>query len=53
MILFSSIKNIKDQRDYIAHGKRFGQLHEFEMTLRENAMILDNIISEIEKTDIL
>lgn len=46
--LLTKLKHIKDQRDYIAHGKRFGSAPAIEMSLNEIANTLDNIISEIE-----
>jgi len=45
--LLKKLKIIKDQRDYIAHGKRFGSPPAFEMTLQQIATTLDNIILEI------
>lgn len=47
--LFQKLKGIKEHRDYIAHGKRFGKPPAFELTIEEIAVVLDNIILEIEK----
>jgi hypothetical protein len=47
--LIKDLKTIKEQRDYIAHGKRFGTPPPIDMELEEIAFVLDKIILEIEK----
>lgn len=47
--LFEQLKKIKAQRDFYAHGKRFGEAPSVEPKLEEIATILDKIIFEIEK----
>jgi hypothetical protein len=46
--MLNRLKKIKEQRDYIAHGKRFGSAPAIEMSLTDIASALDGIISEIE-----
>jgi len=48
-VLLDKLKKIKDQRDYLAHGKRFGVAPAINMKLSEIAETLDRIITEIEK----
>jgi hypothetical protein len=43
------LNDIKDHRDFIAHGKRFGKEPPVKMKLEEIALALDKIITEIEK----
>jgi len=47
--LVASLKAIKEQRDYFAHGKRFGLSPSITLTLEQIAMVLDKVIIEIEK----
>src|SRR5258708_11295462 len=47
--LIKDLKTIKEQRDYIAHGRRFGIPPPIDMALQEVALVLDKIILEIEK----
>ncbi len=47
--LFNGLKRIKEQRDYLAHGKRFGQTPAIDLKIEEIAEILDRVISEIEQ----
>ena len=47
--LIKSLKMIKEQRDYIAHGKRFGTEPVQNLSLARIAETLDEIVSEIEK----
>lgn len=46
--LLRKLKIIKEYRDFIAHGKRFGAEPAVSLTLSEIATTLDKIISEIE-----
>lgn len=47
--LLSKLKKIKEQRDYLAHGKRFGEAPAVNMKLELVAEILDKVITEIER----
>lgn len=47
--LFLKLKQIKDQRDYIAHGKRIPKPQNVELKLEEIATVLDNVIIEISR----
>jgi hypothetical protein len=46
--LLTKLKNIKDHRNYIAHGKRDVAPPAIEFTLQDMAKILDEVIDEIE-----
>jgi hypothetical protein len=46
--LFKDLKRIKEQRDFLAHGKRFDKIPPLLMTIDDVAAILDKVISEIE-----
>ena len=46
--LLTRLKNIKDHRNYIAHGKRDVAPPATEFTLQDMAKILDEVIDEIE-----
>lgn len=46
--VFKQLKQIKEYRDYIAHGKRFGSVSPYTFKLEEIALILDKIIIEIK-----
>jgi hypothetical protein len=46
--LMEKLKIIKEHRDYIAHGKRFGKEPDTGFSLIQVAEILDGVISEIE-----
>jgi hypothetical protein len=47
--LLENLKRIKGQRDYLAHGKRFGKAPAINLNLSEVAEILDKVIMEIER----
>jgi len=47
--LLDTLKQIKDHRNYIAHGKRDVAPPAIEMKLAEMAKVLDEVISEIER----
>jgi hypothetical protein len=46
--LLQKLKQIKDHRNYIAHGKRDVAPPDFELKLDEMAKVLDEVIREIE-----
>lgn len=47
--LFKLVNDIKDHRNYIAHGKRDSKQPAIEYPLHEMVKILDDVILEIEK----
>ena len=47
--LLNELKKIKEHRDFLAHGKRFGKAPAVEMKLADIAQILDKVISEIAR----
>jgi hypothetical protein len=47
--LSEQIIKIKNYRDYLAHGKRYGNTVTIEPTLQEIAETLDKVLFEIEK----
>ncbi|MBK6834077.1 MAG: hypothetical protein IPG89_07305 [Bacteroidetes bacterium] len=46
--LLKKLKVIKDQRDFIAHGGRFGAAPTVSMKLHEIAEALDSVLNEVE-----